>query len=138
MQLLLDATDRRGRVLQNGSVIGGALVACAGVWLVASGSAPVGAVLLIVGLAATILGVRIKQRWDVDYRGHRIRFANSPTSGEKLFIDDRLAARGWLGLRMELNATILEGEAAGDELVALVEAGLLTFRLQLFARTVPN
>ena len=139
MQQLLDVTDRHGRLFQNGSIIGGALLAAGGVWLLASGVSPlVGGAAIVVGLVMTVVGVRVKQRWEVEYRGHRIRFENAPTSGEKLFVDERLVARGGLGVRMELKATIDHGEAAGDELIAQVEAGLLTFKLKLFALPAAN
>ncbi|NKB89306.1 MAG: hypothetical protein GKS06_13895 [Acidobacteria bacterium] len=135
MEQLLDVTDRRGRALQNGGIVCGALLAVVGVWLLASATSPaVAGVLLVVGLALTVAGGRTQQRWEAEYRGHQIRFVNAPTTGEKLFIDDRLAARGGLGVRMELKATILDGRAAGDEVIALVDAGMLTLRLQLFAR----
>ena len=40
--------------------------------------------------------------------------------------------------RSELKATIDHGDAAGDELIAQVEAGLLTFKLKLFALPAAN
>ncbi|HEX9886590.1 MAG TPA: hypothetical protein VGA70_08885 [Longimicrobiales bacterium] len=135
MRKLLDVTDTRTRIVQQGlGVVGGILVA-AGATVLITGSAPT-----FVGLGATVAAIilvvvtaGIKQRWEIEYRGHRIRFENSPVTAERLYLDDGLVARGGFGAMMELRAPIRVGDGAGETIVALVNAGQLRFRLRLFS-----
>ena len=84
------------------------------------------------GLAALAATAFIEQRWEVSYRGHRIRYVNNPYTGEKLFVDDQLAARGKIGIKSEMRATITSGDGQGDIVVAQSLAGLVQFRCKIF------
>lgn len=87
---------------------------------------------LAAGAAGLVVAGGIRQRWEMEYRGHLVRFENSPLTGERLFLDGGLVARGGLGTKMELRAPIRVGEGAGEELMALVDAGLSRLRLRLY------
>jgi hypothetical protein len=144
---LLDETDIRKRVWQHGGMVLGGLVFL-GAALVLVVMLMAGAferpfpnlwLLILIsfvgpmvfGLLLFTLAVATKQRWQVHYKGHRIRFENSVLTAEKLFLDDGLVARGGVGYRMELRAPIRVGEGTGDEIVVLSEAGVFSFRCRI-------
>lgn len=132
---LLEATDVGRRLLQHGAVSAGIVVLAAeGLRARRHDPGPVDAAFLLLGFAFLTVGLVVKQRWSLPYRGHRIRFENSPLWSEKLFIDEELVAKGGLGKKKELSGTIRTGQGQGDEIVALSEAGLLRFRCRIFAR----
>ncbi len=79
-------------------------------------------VALLAGVVGLVVAGSIRQRWEVVYRGHQIRFENSPLTGERLFLDGGMVSRGGVGMKMELRAPIRVGEGAGDEIMALVGA----------------
>lgn len=137
MRKLLDITDRRTRLLQQGLMAAcGFLGGIATVMLVTGALPVVVAGLVVVGAVVLfVVAAGIKQRWEIEYRGHRIRFENSPVKGERLFLDEGLVATGGFGMKMELRAPIRVGEGAGDTIVALVDAGIREFRLRLFVET---
>ncbi len=87
---------------------------------------------LLSAFALLALTASIRQRWEIDYKGHRIRFENSAVLAERMYLDEGLVARGGLGNKIEMRAPIRVGEGAGETIVALVDAGLLSFRLRLF------
>lgn len=62
--------------------------------------------------------------WEADYKGHRIRVENS-VLGEKLFIDNQLASKDSHLFRSELRAVISAGDGQGEEVVAMLHAGLM-------------
>jgi serine/threonine protein kinase len=128
---LLDEADVRKRVWQHtGMLLGGFVFIGAAVCFVMAGMySQIG--LMLLGLILFLLAAATKQRWVVRYKGHRIRFENDHIRAEKLFLDDGLVARGGWGYRMELRAPIKVGEGAGDEIVALSEAGLFSFRCRI-------
>ncbi len=137
MKKLLDVTDRRNRFRQQILMgVFGALVG-SGAVTIASGSSPLYVGIIIIVLAVVLLGVTasIKQRWEIEYRGHTIRFENSAVTAERLFLDEGLVARGGVGTMMELRAPIRVGEGAGEVIVALVDARLRFFRLRLFVES---
>src|SRR6185503_8887696 len=97
---LLDASDTRRRLLQQGLPLAGAGLLLCGIGILASsggrawvaGSALVALGVLAVGAAPLVL-----VSWDLDYKGHRIRFENSPVFGERLYIDGERISQGALG-----------------------------------------
>ena len=134
MKKLLDVTDRKTRMLQAICMAACSGLAGLGFVMFRAGAVPPALSVLIMGSALVLLvfAAGIRQRWEIEYRGHRIRFENSPVFAERLFLDEGLVARGGLGLKMELRALIRVGEGAGEEITALVDAGLRTFRLRIF------
>lgn len=138
---LLDETDTGQRMRQHVLIFGGILDMVIGLAL-ASGMVsynPVvrvaGVAVIAGGVAMVLLASRIRQRWQVGYEGHRIRFENDPIFGERLFIDDHLVARGGLGFSRRLEGDIQSGPAAGDRIVALAEARFTSFRCRIEAHT---
>lgn len=131
---LLEETDTTRRVFQNVGIVGGILLVARGtIQAMLQGPSAVDIAAIVLGLAVVVAAVSIKQRWKVEYKGHSIRFENSPILAEKLFIDDQLVARGGFGYRMELRGALNNGEGRGDQIVAVSEAGLLQFRCRIFA-----
>lgn len=137
MTKLLDTTDRKTRLLQLGLMAGcGLLAGFATVFLLTDALPTFVAVLVLaVSVSLLVVAAGIKQRWEIEYRGHRIRFENSPVTGERLYLDEGLVARGQVGMKVELRAPIRVGEGAGDTIVALADAGMREFRLRLFVET---
>src|SRR5262249_52265097 len=81
--VLLDAVDRRARAFQNGLSFGGSALLLVGAALIRRhGIAPNALIALAAGMAAIVAGLFPRQRWQVEYRGHRIRFENGPTTAE--------------------------------------------------------
>ena len=139
---LLDATDREQRLRQNVRLLGAVVIAIASIGPLVVGlrSSRVALILLgIAGFGAALalgrLAAQARQRWEVDYKGHPIRFENSPIVGEQLYIDDTLVARGGLGVHFRLEGRIPSGNGAGDTIVAESEARLNHFRCRIQART---
>jgi hypothetical protein len=131
---LLSQTDRRRRLMQHGAILGGILLLLPAAALVdVPGSFAFAIATMAGGLVLLGVAAAIKQRWEVSYKGHRIRVENNPILGEKLFIDDALAGRGKIGLRSELRGIIRDGDGAGDVIVALTVAGLLSFQCRIVA-----
>jgi hypothetical protein len=135
MPALLEATDRKRRLLQHGSIFAGIfLLTLAGAAIKGPrGVNPWALAALALGLAAIVASGLVEIRWDVAYKGHAIRFVNHPWSGEQLYIDGELVARGGIGIRMVLQGTVKSGEGAGDRIEAVSEAGLLSFRCKITA-----
>ena len=135
MRKLLDATDRRRRALQHFCLIASTALLVGG--STAGGALPVELQISVVVLGAFlfIFSASIKQRWEIEYRGHRIRFENSAVTAERLFLDEGLVARGGFGSKMELRAPIRVGDGAGEEIVALVDARFTFFRLRIFVES---
>ena len=129
---LLEEVDRRKRRLQHFAVAVGALLIVIGVASLETTSLGVSAVPVILGAVAIVVGARIKQRFEVEYKGHRIRYENGPLTGERLFLDEGLVAKATVGYRIELRARINVGDGAGDEIMVLSEAGLFSFRCRIF------
>jgi uncharacterized protein YciI len=122
--VLLDAVDRRARALQNGLMFAGsAMLIVAGGLVRRQGVTGPGLGALAAGLAAIVLGLIPRQRWHVEYHGHRIRFENGPTTAEQLFVDDQLVGRGGFGVERRMETTLIEG----DRIIATSHAGLLAF-----------
>lgn len=127
---LLDETDTAIRVRQHGSIFAGIFLLLVSRVLVESSSwsglsmIAIGAAVMLFVLAATS-----DQQWELEYQGHRIRYQNNPLRGERLFIDDKRAARGKFGYRTEMRATLPN---SGETLIVQSEAGLLRFRCHIF------
>ncbi len=135
-ELLLDETDYSARQLQHMAapaatflMIGGAIMfgVFPKLWLL--GACGMGAACFLYYLAGIT-----KQQWDVIYRGHKIRFDNSVYASGRLYIDKQLVASGGVGPTTQLRGRILEGDGAGDVIVARTKADLLSFRLRLYAQ----
>ncbi|MCI0724960.1 MAG: hypothetical protein L0338_39250, partial [Acidobacteria bacterium] len=86
--------------------------------------------MIVAGLGFAAIGAATfaRIRWEVPYKGHTIRFENHPWNGERLYIDGELVARGGLGIRMVMQATLKSGDGAGDSIEAVSVAGLFGFR----------
>jgi serine/threonine protein kinase len=140
VEKLLEATDVKRRIGQHLLLLAGfaVIIAVLGSFLTSDilardpGTGNVIAVFLAVA-AAFIAAAWVKQRWEVIYKGHRIRFQNSCYTGEALFLDGVCVARGGLGPLRELRAVIAHGEGAGDEIRAVAEADLTSVRCRIFA-----
>jgi hypothetical protein len=134
MNKILDVTDRSIRRLQIAAVAGSALLSSVGFISFRSGNVPtaLAAIALLAGVVGFVIAGSIRQRWEIPYRGHQIRFENSPLTGERLFLDGGMVSRGGVGMKMELRAPIRVGEGAGEEIMALVDAGIFTLRLRLY------
>lgn len=131
---LLDATDKSRRLLQHGLILAGiGLLALASFVVEVPGLFALAIAMILFGLALFLVTARIKQRWQVDYKGHAIRFENNPFAGERLFIDNERVAKGGLGYRLELRGTIKTGDGVEDRIVAQSTAGLVTFRCRILA-----
>ncbi len=135
MRKLIDVSDQRTRLLQLGLMAGSGAMVALGASALRGGSLPpiAGWVMFGAGAVLLVVSAGIRQRWQIEYRGHEVRFENSPVTGERLYLDGGLVARGGIGSKMELRAPIRVGDGAGEEIVALVDAGLRTFRVRLFA-----
>lgn len=139
---LLDATDTRQRVRQHILLLVGTADVLLGVAFLLRGALGQGPVVLIVGLALLLPGIavfvmasRTLQQFETTYKGHRIRFTNSPLTAERLYIDERQVDRGGFGLTMHLEGTIPSGDGAGDTIVATSTAGFTSFRCRIEARS---
>jgi hypothetical protein len=134
--ILLDAEDRRRRILQHALVLSGVvLLSIAGILFRrthAALSVP-GAGFALAAIVAFAAGYRMKVRWSVPYKGHAVVFENDPFRGEGLFIDRVLCGRGRMGIRNTLTGFIASGEGAGDRITADSEAGYLAFRCRIIA-----
>jgi serine/threonine-protein kinase len=127
VEKLLDATDTRKRLVQNGCVLLGLVI------VIGAGLMDLGLIPILIGAGLLVVAARVRQRWEQVYRGHRIGFRNGVFTGERLYIDGKRVGRGGFGRRRELRGVIRTGDGAGDEIMALVEAGLLSFRCRIYA-----
>lgn len=134
MRKILDVTDSRIRPLQGLclAISGGLTGLAASIGMNSGGSLIPAIVAGVVGLGLLVVAASIKQRWEILYRGHKIRFENSPVMAERLYLDDGLVARGGLGSKMEMRAPIRVGEGVGEEVMALSDAGMLKVRLRIY------
>lgn len=133
MVTLLEERQTARRLLQHAPILLGVVVLIAASGLVKSPSTFTwGLVAIGLGLASLAVTAFIEQRWEVSHKGHRIRYINNPYTGEKLFVDDRQAARGKIGIKSEMRTSIASGDGQGDTIVAQSEAGLFQFRCRIF------
>jgi hypothetical protein len=140
MTPLLDETDTRVRARQFVFLLFGSAATIAGMSLTirgALGNVPReligGLVVMLAGVALFVVAGRYVQLFETSYKDHRIRFTNCPYTGERLYIDDKLVARGGLGFVLRLEGPIPSGGGAGDRIVATSEAGLQRFRVRIEA-----
>lgn len=134
MQKLVDDTDRTVRWKQLVAMACSTILVSSAGAVFALGRGPVWAPILalVAGLAGIVIAGGIRQRWELSYKGHDIRFENSPLTGERLYLDGGLVARGGVGSKIEIRAPIRVGDGAGEEIMALVDAGVLGFRLRIY------
>jgi hypothetical protein len=137
-QVLLEASNTRGRLVQALLPLVGVVLGVGGVLMlvraggglsIASVAMTVAAVVLIVVPLRTIIA------WDVTHKGHAIRFENHPYFGERLLIDGSLVDRGGVGLHMELTGTIANGAGAGDVIRVTSFAGIPTIWCRIVAES---
>ncbi len=136
METLLDASETKQRLLQHGATLAGfllLLIALAAVARPGGGLNIVAGIAAALGLAAIILGLRVKIRWQVRYKGHVIRFENDPLIGERLYIDGERVGRGYFGFHVVMNAAIPNGNGAGDRIESVSNAGLVRFQCRITA-----
>ena len=126
---LLDETDVVKRLVQHGTILVG-IVDLASAAPLADRNRVVALTLIALGLALLVVAAFVRQRWDVRYKDHRIRFVNNPLRGEHLFVNDVRVAKGQLGLRSELRAAL----SSGETLIAIADAGLVSFRCRLLVQ----
>ena len=132
--ILLDAIDRTRRPAQHGAILAGILLLLATLaFLDPPDRRPLAAASAAAGLTLLGIATRISQRWDVRYKGHHIRYVNNAMTGERLWIDDRLAGKGSIGIKSEIRATLTGGDGRGEVIVARSIAGFLTFRCRIVA-----
>ena len=135
-ETLLDATDRVRRLMQLGVVWLGVLVLIVARVLLRRPSGhlnPAGLTIAGIGLAAIVISIWVRVRWEVPYKGHVILFENDPLRGERLYIDGEVVAKGGRGYRLVLQGTIKEGAGAGDRITSVSEAGMFHFHCRLTA-----
>ncbi len=130
--VLLDTTDRTRRVLQHGAIFAGILLLLVTLrFLDPPDRQPRAVATAAVGVTLLVLATRISQRWDVTYKGHQIRYVNNALTGERLWLDGRMAGKGKLGIKSEIRATIADGDGRGDAIVARSTAGLVSFQCRI-------
>jgi hypothetical protein len=134
--LLLQGSDTRNRIRQQAVPIMGAAGLIAGLALLAvrgesarlSGGIMVGA-----GVALLLAAPQLLVAWDVEYKGHAIRFENSVLFGERLYIDEERFSSGPFGYQKVLEGTITTGQGAGDRIRSESTAGLFRFDCRITA-----
>ena len=132
--ILLDASETRRRLLQQGLALVGAALVVSGIVLWASGQGAargLGLPSAIVGAGLLVAASRVLVRWEVPYGGHIIRFENSVVFGERLVIDGERFTRGVLGYRKVIEGSVRRGSHAGKRIRAESEAGVIRFRCKL-------
>jgi hypothetical protein len=99
MRKLIDVTDRETRLTQQASATAALALAAIGTVLLLTESGPALAAWAALGSAAAllVLTASIRQRWEVAYKGHQIRFENSAVLAERMYLDEGLVAQGGLG-----------------------------------------
>jgi hypothetical protein len=134
--VLLDTHNTRRRLLQNGLPLVGAALVLAGIAvMVAPTRARIqGGIGIVLGLGLIASAPRVLLRWDIDYKGHAIRFENHILFGERLLIDGVRVARGGLGIRRTLRGVIPSGDGKGEQIRAESEAGLTIFKVRIVAQ----
>lgn len=135
--VLLDATEHKSRILQQvAPVLGGALLTVGLSMLVILPGANrlLGVVSALLGVALFVWGGRLLVRWEVPYKGHRIRFQNSIVFGERLYIDDDRFDDDNADSPKTLSGTIAVGEGAGERITASSAAGVISLHCRIEAQ----
>jgi len=139
--VLLDATDSGRRLLQNGVVFLGVVgLMFAGAVLKKSIDGTAGAIggtVAALSVLSMLTAFLIQIRWDVTYKGHRVRFENDPFRGERLSVDGKRIATGGLGRQTVLRGAIPDGDGAGDLLTATCTAGYVSFQCRIVVEPAP-
>jgi tRNA A-37 threonylcarbamoyl transferase component Bud32 len=137
--LLLDETDRSARRLQHFALIGGLIWIASGVALAIAKPdlLPLTILLWAGGAGLLVVAERTRQQWEVEYRGHDIRFENSVFTSGRLLIDGKTVASGGIGLWTELSGRLPEDHGARERIVARTRAGLFSYRCRLYVVSEP-
>jgi hypothetical protein len=131
---LLEATDRARRRVQHVAISSGVLLLLTERALLRSRQpGPLDLLLISVSLMFILVGMVVKQRWEVEFQEHRIRFENSPMFAERLFIDGKVVARGRVGRHIELRGKVKGTDGRVNHITAVSDAGLWTFRCRIRA-----
>jgi hypothetical protein len=96
-QMLLDASNTGGRVIQSLLPLVGIVLGVIGVTMLFRAGGGVGVASVAMTVAGVVLiGLPLRHviGWDVSYKGHRIRFEKDACFGERLLIDGQLVDRG--------------------------------------------
>lgn len=127
-RVLLDETDRGRRMMQHGSLVLGVIVLLIAARVAErSGGLPLTLALMAVGFLLFLPAFIVKQRWSIRHADQDIRVENSPLGGERLFVDGAMVAKGQLGLRSEMRASL----ASGERLLVIADAGLASYRCRI-------
>jgi hypothetical protein len=90
---------------------------------------------LVVALAIVLIEMWFPVAWTVTYKGHTIRLYNHPISGERLYIDGKLADRGRFGFDITMRGTIEDGAGAGERITAHVTCAFHRLACRIVAET---
>ncbi len=138
-RLLLEGTDlparQRRRPFKTGGfiwivigLVGGAIVFAVKQY----DFLPMAVGFLALGVGSIVMAGSIRQRWQIDYLGHSVRFESSLDMLGHLMIDGKIMASGEIGPQIELSARIPGGRGAGDRIVVKTFARTLSLQCQLF------
>lgn len=74
----------------------------------------------------------MQKKWEVEYKGHKIKVENSWFSGERLYVDEELQdEQVGLGFRSRLYGRIKYGECQ-DEIIKVSLGGWFTVNCRIF------
>ena len=116
--VILDAHTVWRRLAHNAAHGSAAFLAVAAWQGFLAGALATGLAILAVAAVLAAIPFLYPVGWTVTYKGHRVRFANHPIWGERLYIDDTLADRGRLGMNVTMRGTIERGAGAGERITA--------------------
>ena len=129
---VLDETDVGKRLIQHGAILAGIILLGSAAPL-ANHRRMTALVLIAAGLGLLVLSACVVQRWEVRYKGQRLRFINNPLRGEFLYVNGMRVAKGKLGVRSELRGAL----ASGETVVVIGDAGLVRYRCRIFIEPAP-
>ena len=132
--VLLDATDHARRIAQvGGPLVGGVLIVMGlSAGIVFSGTARLAAgAAVVAGLVCFGWGFQKLVRWEVDYKGHRIRLQNSVVFGERLYIEEERFQDDVAGYPKVLSGEIRSGVGAGDRIIASMRRTLFSYHCRI-------
>jgi hypothetical protein len=132
-EVLLDAIDRRTRLIQHGAIVAGVILLGLARPVVDASGVPAALTMIAVSLGLLAIAAAMPQRWVVNYQGYEIAVENNPFRGERLLIGGTVAAKGRLGRVNTLEASI-STPSGREEIVARTEARFTSFRCVIRVR----